>query len=246
MICRRTAPLLAAARSPAARSRARRLLGHRSPAHQLRADRWRFGRCRAGRCRAGRCRAGRCRAGRCRTGRCRTGRCRAGGCRAGRCRAGRCRAGQQTSCALPGSATLRSTHPQLPADVVALTEALTEAPPPLPQLAAIFEDPSWSESYLGAVEWRFHQGGFGQSGPALVWARLQIPLVASEEPSGLQQLVTVADSGNALSSMLSFNEWWFINTEFSVHLVRPPVGVGTFSMRIYIVVIRHGAGGDRL
>ena len=39
-----------------------------------------------------------------------------------------------------------------------------------------------------------------------------------------QQLVTVADSGNGLSSMLSFNEWWFINTDLSVHLHREPVG----------------------
>ena len=61
-------------------------------------------------------------------------------------------------------------------------------------------------------------------GPAAVWARPRIPLVDGEEPSGLQRLFTVADSGNGVSNFLDPREWWFINTELTVHLRRPPEG----------------------
>jgi hypothetical protein len=47
--------------------------------------------------------------------------------------------------------------------------------------------------------------------------------VPDEEPSGLQRVLAVADSGNGLSNELPMT-WYFINPELTVHLHREPVG----------------------
>ena len=54
--------------------------------------------------------------------------------------------------------------------------------------------------------------------------RQLIPLVADEEPSGLQRLMAVADCGNGLSNVLPFDGWMFINPDLTVHLERYPQG----------------------
>ena len=78
--------------------------------------------------------------------------------------------------------------------------------------------------YGEAVELRFAVGGWNQPGPATVWTRLKVPLVRDEEPSGLQRVLAVADSGNGVSAVLPLSEWLFINPELSVHLRRKPRG----------------------
>jgi hypothetical protein len=80
------------------------------------------------------------------------------------------------------------------------------------------------EGYLSVVEWRFVEGGFRKPGPASVWSRLLVPVVAGEEPSGWQRTVAIADSGNGLSSLVDPADWLFINTELTVHAFREPVG----------------------
>ena len=82
----------------------------------------------------------------------------------------------------------------------------------------------WPGGFLTAVEWRFVEGQFEKPGPATVWSRLRVPVVAGEAPTGLQRAVAVADCGNGLSSRLDPARWWFINTELTVHLARQPVG----------------------
>ena len=83
---------------------------------------------------------------------------------------------------------------------------------------------AWSGGYLSAVEWRFARGTPMQPGPAAAWSRLRHPLVAGEEPSPLQRVLAVADSGNGVSSELDLAQWLFINPELTVHLHREPVG----------------------
>jgi hypothetical protein len=68
------------------------------------------------------------------------------------------------------------------------------------------------------------RGFFATPGPATVWGRMRYPLVEGEEPSPLQRVLVVADSGNGASSELDPRAWWFINPELSVHLHREPVG----------------------
>ena len=61
-------------------------------------------------------------------------------------------------------------------------------------------------------------------GPATVWARQRIPVLAGVEPSGLQRAVLVADSSSGVSSVLSWDDWSFANLDVDVHLMRPVVG----------------------
>jgi hypothetical protein len=82
----------------------------------------------------------------------------------------------------------------------------------------------WPSGYLHAMEWSTVKGGFGQPGPATVWARQRVALVDGESPTGLQRLMAVADSGNGVSNRLDPWEWFFINTELTVHTWRMPVG----------------------
>ena len=54
--------------------------------------------------------------------------------------------------------------------------------------------------------------------------RMRHPLVAGEEPSPLQRVLTAADSGNGVSSTLDWTRYLFINVDLSVHLTRLPTG----------------------
>lgn len=98
------------------------------------------------------------------------------------------------------------------------------APPPLPDAASESTATGWVDGYLQAVEWRFAAGHFGERGPATVWTRMLHPLVPDEEPSALQRVLIVADSGNGVSSELDLSRWLFINPELTVHLHRAAVG----------------------
>jgi hypothetical protein len=110
---------------------------------------------------------------------------------------------------------------------VGLPPDVLSAPEPAPRRAAEasgFTDPVWRAGYLRAIEWRFAEGHFEAPGPAVVWARQRVPLVAGEDPTPLQRLVVLADSGNGLSRQLDPQGWWFINIELTVHLHRRPRG----------------------
>ena len=88
------------------------------------------------------------------------------------------------------------------------------------------EDPpaSWSRGYLDSVEWLWISGAVTRPGPAVVWMRPHTPLVPGEELSPLQRLLTCVDSASGASAALDVAEWNFMNTELTVHVVRPPVG----------------------
>ena len=98
------------------------------------------------------------------------------------------------------------------------------APPALPETAADQVPTGWVDGYLSAVEWRFVRGHWSEPGPTAAWSRLRHPLVPDEEPSPLQRVLAVADSGNGLSTVLDPTRWLFINPELTVHLHREPVG----------------------
>ncbi|MDQ1713477.1 MAG: hypothetical protein QOE45_2927 [Frankiaceae bacterium] len=96
------------------------------------------------------------------------------------------------------------------------------APPPRVDAPGVPE--SLRKGYLGALDWRFVRGGFGVPGPAAAWTRLDVAVVAGEEPTPLQRVLAVADSGNGISGELDWNDWWFINTELTLHTYREAVG----------------------
>ena len=78
--------------------------------------------------------------------------------------------------------------------------------------------------YGDAVELRFAAGSWYEPGPATVWTRLRVGVVAGEEPTGLQRVLAVADSGNGVSGELPLDEWLYINPELTVHMLREPRG----------------------
>jgi len=81
-----------------------------------------------------------------------------------------------------------------------------------------------TEGYLSAIEWRSGRGSLAELGPADVWARPRIELVAGETMSAFCRAVLVADSGSGVSSALDARSWLFINVDLTVVLFRDPIG----------------------
>jgi len=82
----------------------------------------------------------------------------------------------------------------------------------------------WGGGYLHAMEWRQSRGTWAPPGAAAVWGRMRYPLVLDEEPTGLQRVMAIADSGNGVSYVLPFESWLFINPDLTVHLAAEPAG----------------------
>jgi hypothetical protein len=75
-----------------------------------------------------------------------------------------------------------------------------------------------------AIDIRFVRGGFHDGGPSAAWFRLRHPLVAGEEPSGLQRLAAAGDFGNGISHVLPWDDFVFINPDLTLYVEREPVG----------------------
>lgn len=80
------------------------------------------------------------------------------------------------------------------------------------------------DHYGTSVETRFVSGSFLDPGPAVVWMRQRMPLLAGEAPSPLCRVLTVADSGNGVSAVADPRSVLFVNTDLTVHLHREAVG----------------------
>jgi hypothetical protein len=78
--------------------------------------------------------------------------------------------------------------------------------------------------YHTAMDYRFVRGSFREPGPATVWMRMRGPLVEGEQVTPLQRLMVAADAGNGVSAAFDWRRFIFINTELSVHVLRPPEG----------------------
>lgn len=96
------------------------------------------------------------------------------------------------------------------------------APAVLPDGLAPFE--IFSFPYVNHLEWRVVTGSAHRPGPAVVWVRPRIPLVAGEQLSPLQRLALIADSASGVSAELDWDEWSFANVDLDVHLLRPVRG----------------------
>ncbi|HLN77157.1 MAG TPA: thioesterase family protein [Nocardioidaceae bacterium] len=83
---------------------------------------------------------------------------------------------------------------------------------------------SWSGGYLDAVDWRWIKGSVEEPGPGVVWMRPTVSLVDGEEMTPVQRLMACVDSASGVSAELDPAGWAFLNTELTVHILRPPVG----------------------
>ena len=82
---------------------------------------------------------------------------------------------------------------------------------------------AWHGGYLDAVEWRWVSGSVETPGPGVVWMRPPA-LVEGEPLSPVQRLLACADSASGVSAAIYVRRWAFLNTELTVHVLRPPVG----------------------
>jgi hypothetical protein len=121
---------------------------------------------------------------------------------------------------------LRTIDVDVPDDVVGGSTVQQRTPPPGPEQGEPlgFFPTGQDVGYHTAMEYRFIEGAFVEPGPALVWLRMGVPLVAGEEPTPLIRVLAAADSGNGVSSALDYRRYLFINVDLSVHLHRLPEG----------------------
>jgi Thioesterase-like superfamily len=75
-----------------------------------------------------------------------------------------------------------------------------------------------------AMEMSAARGEFGVPGPAAVWFRLAVPVVAGEETTPLMRVAAAADFGNGISGAVTWDEHLFINPDLTIYLHRLPAG----------------------
>jgi hypothetical protein len=85
-------------------------------------------------------------------------------------------------------------------------------------------DPDRSTFATDTMELRFVTGKFWELGPATAWFRLQVPLVAGEETTGLQRMAAAADFGNGISAVVPWKDHLFINPDLTMYVEREPAG----------------------
>jgi hypothetical protein len=94
-----------------------------------------------------------------------------------------------------------------------------ESSPPGP-----FFDGAPDVGYHTAMEFRFASGAFAEPGPATVWMRPRVPLVADAPLTPLVRVLVAADSGNGVSAVAHPRDALFVNTDLSVSLRRHLAG----------------------
>jgi hypothetical protein len=75
-----------------------------------------------------------------------------------------------------------------------------------------------------AMEMSMARGEIGVPGPAAVWFRLAVPVVAGEETTPLMRVSAAADFGNGISGAVTWDEHLFINPDLTIYLHRLPAG----------------------
>jgi hypothetical protein len=95
-------------------------------------------------------------------------------------------------------------------------EVPTESTQVLPDL------PDWG--YGQALDWRYTAGSPHEPGPADVWTRVRVPLIAGQPLTGLDRTLVAADAANGISAELPIDSWWSIPPGMTTHLTREPDG----------------------
>ncbi|GAC1326776.1 MAG: thioesterase family protein [Thermoleophilaceae bacterium] len=111
-------------------------------------------------------------------------------------------------------------------DVAGVEPRSPPPPPPGPEEGREGSFGFWRDpvAYHRALDWRFVEGGFDTPGPATVWTRLRVPLVAGEEPTALERMIVMADAASGVSAELDWESFVFVNVELGIHLERTPRG----------------------
>ena len=90
---------------------------------------------------------------------------------------------------------------------------------------AIGKPPHGFPAFPESVETRYAPGSAQEKlGPATVWLRTRVPILADEEPSPFQRICPLADCGNGLSYNETLHKVLFVNPDLQLSLHREPVG----------------------
>lgn len=91
------------------------------------------------------------------------------------------------------------------------------------QSLAIAGMPMQGDSFgCTAMETELVGGSVSSPGPAAVWFRLRLPVVAGQENSPAVCALAASDFGNGISWVLPFDRYTFLNYDLNVYLHRPP------------------------
>jgi hypothetical protein len=127
-----------------------------------------------------------------------------------------------------GTPLMRVTAWRMRSEAVVLPDATVGPAGPLapPQDGQPGDFGWWTAevAYHRALDWRFLAGSFDAPGPATVWTRMRVPLVAGEPATPLERLLVMADAASGVSAVLDWQAYTFINVDLGIHLERPPEG----------------------
>jgi hypothetical protein len=114
--------------------------------------------------------------------------------------------------------------------------------PAAPADSAPFELPfmTGQEGYHRAMEWRIAKGTWGR-GPAAVWLRPRVALIAGESTTPLECLVVAADSASGVAVVVDPMTATFVNGDLTIALHRAPAGEWT-CLDAATTGERHGIG----
>jgi hypothetical protein len=124
-----------------------------------------------------------------------------------------------------GQDLMRATAWRLRSADLAAVAARSDPPPPMGNTHPV-DLPWWEDevAYHRAFEWRLESGTIEAPGPATIWTRQTVDLVAGERPAPLDRLLAMADAASGVSWQLPWDEYQFPNVDLSMHLERQPVG----------------------
>ena len=114
--------------------------------------------------------------------------------------------------------------------------AFAAEPPLRPKEESPQREPfqGWDGTYIASLEWRM-LNDTQNSEQGECWVRPLVDLVAGEEMTPAERLLSVADIANGMGSGLPMDRWRFLNTDLVVHMNRPLVGewVGVRAESLY-------------
>jgi acyl-CoA thioesterase len=119
---------------------------------------------------------------------------------------------------------IRTETLEFPSSAPIETEQPFDRPDELSDQGHDYDDNAYTAFHNSACVHRFASGKWAEPGPAEVWVKLVVPLLAGRTPSPLERVAAAADFGNGISAVLPPQGWSFINADLTIHLNRPLQG----------------------
>jgi hypothetical protein len=115
-------------------------------------------------------------------------------------------------------------HPLASAEEPAVGEYVPMSPPGPGEPLLGRDTFTIGTGFWNAVEVSRVGDGWTEPGPADMWLRLTVPIVAGEEPTPFQRVAAAGDFGNAVAAAFDPGRYSCINPDLTITLHRLPVG----------------------